>query len=125
PARATTRTYAELDDPAFQKLHVTTDATGTARAALYLEDLRCTACVWLVEATPRCVPGVSEVRVDIGRSRADITWDPATTSLARVAHHLDRIGHASHPYRGLDRDQQRRREDRALLIKLGVAGAAV
>jgi Cu2+-exporting ATPase len=29
-----------------------------------------------------------------------------------------------HPYRGLDRDAQRRREDRALLVKLGVAGAA-
>ncbi len=125
PARTTSRTYAELDDPAFQKLHVTTDGAGTAHAALYLEDLRCTACVWLVEATPRCVQGVDQVRVDLGRSRADVSWDPTTTSLATIAHHLDRVGHASHPYRGLDRDAQRRREDRALLTKLGVAGAAV
>jgi P-type Cu2+ transporter len=125
PANTTQRTYAELDDPAFQRLHVKTDDAGQARAALYLEDLRCTACVWLVEATPRCVPGVVDVRVDLGRSRADVIWDPQTTSLAQVAHHLDRIGHASHPYRGLDRDAQRRREDRALLVKLGIAGAAV
>jgi Cu2+-exporting ATPase len=125
PATTTSRTYAELDDPAFQRLHVTLDATGVAHAALYLEDLRCTACVWLVEATPRCVPGVGEVRVDLGRSRADVTWDPARTSLASIAHHLDRIGHVSHPYRGVDRDAQRRREDRVLLVKLGVAGAAV
>jgi Cu2+-exporting ATPase len=123
--RPTSRTYAELDDPAFQTVHVTTDVQGTAHAALYLEDLRCTACVWLVEATPRCVPGVTQVRVDLGRSRADVSWDPSTTSLAAIAHHLDRIGHASHPYRGLDRDAQRRREDRVLLTKLGVAGAAV
>src|SRR6185503_15603829 len=94
-------------------------------AALYVEDLRCTACVWLIEATPRCVAGVREMRVDLGRSRADLSWDPQTTSLAVIARHLDRIGHAVHPYRGLDRDAQRRREDRALLIKLGVAGAAV
>ncbi len=125
PARTSSRSYGELDDPAFSRLHVTSDASGLAHAALYVEDLTCTACVWLIETTPRCVPGVQTVRVDLGRSRADVSWDPRTTSLAAVARHLDRIGHAVHPYKGLDRDAQRRREDRTLLIKLGVAGAAV
>ena len=32
--------------------------------------------------------------------------------------------HPVHPYRGLDRDAARRREDRALMLKIGVAGAA-
>lgn len=125
PAQATNASYVELDDPAFQKVHVQTAPDGLAHAALYLADLRCTACVWLVEATPRCMEGVREVRVDLGRSRADVTWDPSTTSLAQVARHLDRIGHPAHPYRGVDRDRQRRKEDRALLVKLGVAGAAL
>jgi Cu2+-exporting ATPase len=125
PAQATNASYVELDDPAFQKVHVQTSPDGLAHAALYLADLRCTACVWLVEATPRCLGGVRDVRVDLGRSRADVTWDPASTSLAHIARHLDRIGHPAHPYRGVDRDRQRRKEDRALLIKLGVAGAAV
>jgi Cu2+-exporting ATPase len=124
PAHATARGYAELDDPAFQRVHVRIDAGGKAHAALYLEDLQCTACVWLVESTPRCVPGVASVLVDLGRSRADVTWDPTETHLSAVATFLDRIGHVPHPYRGLDRDLQRRREDRALLVKLGVAGAA-
>ena len=123
PAHTTSHAYTELDDPAFQRVHVRAEG-GHAQAALYLEDLRCTACAWLVEATPRCVPGVIETRVDFGRSRADVTWDPSVTSLAHIARHLDRIGHAPHPYRGLDRDGARRREDRALLVKLGVAGAA-
>ncbi len=123
PARTTDRSYRELDDPAYQRIHVVTVPDG-ANAALYVEDLRCTACVWLIEATPRCVDGVTEIRVDLGRSRVDVAWDPAKTSLAQIARHLDRIGHAPHPYRGLDRDGARRREDRALLIKVGVAGAA-
>jgi Cu2+-exporting ATPase len=125
PAHTTEHDYVELDDPAFQRLHVETDRDGKAHAALYLEDLRCTACVWLVESAPRCVPGVADVRVDLGRSRADVVWDPAATSLAAVARYLDRIGHPPHPYRGLQRDAMRRREDRALLTKLGVAGAAM
>jgi P-type Cu2+ transporter len=125
PAHASLRGYGELDDAAFQRLHVTTDTTARAHAALYVEDLRCTACVWLIEATPRCIPGVDDMRVDLGRSRVDVTWDPGKTSLAAIARHLDRVGHAVHPYKGLDRDRQRRREDRVLLLKLGVAGAAV
>lgn len=124
PAHTTGQAYVELDDPAFHQLHVRVDADGQARTSLYLEDLRCGACVWLVESAPRCVAGVTTVRVDLGRSRADVTWDPAVTSLAAIARYLDRIGHPPHPYRGLEREALRRREDRALLIKLGVAGAA-
>jgi Cu2+-exporting ATPase len=124
PARTTDARYTELDDPAFQQVHVRPGPGGEATAALYLEDLRCAACVWLVERAPRCVPGVTAVRVDLGRSRADVTWDPAATSLSAIARHLDRIGHPPHPYRGLEREALRRREDRALLTKLGVAGAA-
>ena len=124
PARTTARDYDELDDAAFHRIHVRAEGLH-ARVALYLEDLRCTACVWLIEATARCVPGVVDVRVDLGRGRADVTWDPARCPLSRIARHLDRLGHPVHPYRGLDRDDQRRREDRALLAKLGVAGAAV
>ncbi|MEO6773668.1 MAG: heavy metal translocating P-type ATPase [Kofleriaceae bacterium] len=125
PARTTSASYAELDDPAFQRVHVEATPEGNRHAALYLEDLRCTACVWLVEATPRCIAGVREVRVDLGRSRADVWWDPAAVSLGRIAHHLDRIGHVVHPYRGAEREALRRREDRTLLIKLGIAGAAM
>jgi Cu2+-exporting ATPase len=124
PAHTTDHGYAELDDPAFQQLHVRLGAAGQARASLYLEELRCGACVWLVESAPRCVPGIAAMRVDLGRSRADVTWDPAVTSLAAIARHLDRIGHPPHPYRGREREALRRREDRALLTKLGLAGAA-
>jgi Cu2+-exporting ATPase len=125
PAHTTARPYSELDDPAFERAHVQRTADGHAHAALYLEDLRCTACAWLVESTPRRIPGVAELRVDLGRGRADVAWDPAVTQLSAIARHLDRLGHAAHPYRGADRDGLRRREDRALLVKLGVAGAAV
>ncbi|HEY0250319.1 MAG TPA: heavy metal translocating P-type ATPase metal-binding domain-containing protein, partial [Kofleriaceae bacterium] len=124
PARTTEQTYGELDDPSFEKLHVQ-HRDGASHTALYLEDLRCTACVWLVEATPRVVPGVRDLRVDLGRSRVDVVWDPAQTSLSKIANHLDRIGHVVHPYRGVDREAQRRKEDRSLLIRLGVAGAAM
>src|SRR6185312_10029555 len=58
PAHTTEHRYAELDDPAFRRVHTRGGPDGYAHAAFYLEDLRCAACVWLVEATPRCLPGV-------------------------------------------------------------------
>lgn len=123
PATTSGSSYRELDDPAFARVHVTSQ-DGTCRAALYLEDLRCGACAWLVENTPACVSGTVDVRVDLGRGRADVTWRQGETTLSTIASHLDRLGHVVHPYRGLDRDALRRREDRALLVKIGVAGAA-
>jgi P-type Cu2+ transporter len=124
-AQVTDREYAELDDAAFRRLHVTSPAgaAGACEVALYLEDLRCTACVWLVEGLAHRMPGVREVRVDLGRGRADVVYDPAVAPLSRIATALDRLGHPVHPYRGADRDARRRREDRALLTKIGIAGA--
>lgn len=124
PARTTSRKYEELDDPAFAERHVELREDGLAHTRLYLEDLRCTACVWLVERLPQLTPGVVEARVDLGRGLAEVTYDPQQVPLSQVGSALDRLGHPVHPYRDLDRDAQRRREDRALLIKIGVAGAA-
>jgi Cu2+-exporting ATPase len=123
-ARTTDRGYAELDDEAFAQRHVRARADGACETSFYLEDLRCGACVWLVERVPRVVDGVREIRVDLGRGRADVVYDPARAPLSSVARAIDRLGHPVHPYRGVDRDARRRREDRALLIKIAVAGAA-
>lgn len=124
PAHTTQRRYDELDDPAFTREHVERGDDGLCRTQLYLEDLRCTACVWLVEQLPQITPGVTAARVDLGRGLAELTFDPARVALSAIGRALDRLGHPAHPYRDVDRDAQRRREDRALLIKIGVAGAA-
>jgi P-type Cu2+ transporter len=124
PARTTGRSYEELDDPCFAAEHVTVGADGLASTQLYLEDLRCTACVWLVERLPQLEAGVVEARVDLGRGLTELRFDPRRVSLSRVGRALDRLGHPAHPYRTVDRDAQRRREDRALLVRIGVAGVA-
>ncbi|MEZ4362989.1 MAG: heavy metal translocating P-type ATPase metal-binding domain-containing protein [Kofleriaceae bacterium] len=124
PARTTGRKYEELDDPTFTARRVTTSEDGLAHTQLYLEDLRCTACVWLVERLPTIEPGVVEARVDLGRGLAEVAFDPRRAPLSRIAAALDRLGHPVHPYLQVDRDAQRRREDRSLLLRIGLAGAA-
>ncbi len=122
--RASGRSYAELDDPAFFALHVERRPDGLCAVPLLLEGIHCAACVWLTERLPTTLPGVLEVRLDVGRSRADVVFDPARTPLSEIARMLDALGYPVHPFRGADREAIRRREDRALLIKIAVAGAA-
>jgi P-type Cu2+ transporter len=123
PARSSGRSYAELDDPGFRSRACRSGADGLLSTELYLEGVHCSACVWLVERLPRLLPGVVEARLDLPRAQALIIWDPAAVSLSAVAARLDALGYAPHPCRGLDAQAIRRREDRAMLARIGLAGA--
>lgn len=123
PARPTERTYAELDEPAFQAQHVKPATDALARVELYLEGVHCAACVWLVERLPRVLPGVAGSRLDLGRQIATVTFDPAVVRPSQLARALDGFGYPVHPSRGAVARDARRREDRAALSRIAFAGA--
>jgi Cu2+-exporting ATPase len=115
---------AEPDQrPGFQQRACETRPDGLLSTELYLEGIHCTACVWLVEAAPRLAPGLVEARLDLGRSLPRVSWRPDRIALSRVARLLDSLGYPVHPYRSIDLQQMRRREDRQLLMRIGVAAA--
>ncbi len=123
PVRASGRSYAEFDHPAFANLYVTALPNGLSRTELYLEGVHCASCVWLVERAPLLVPGVLRAELDVRRSLAVIEWDIATVPLSRIAQSLDTLGYPPHPFRGVARADMRKREDRAMLVRIGIAGA--
>ena len=124
PARPTGRSYAELDDPGFLARTCWTTPDGLASTELFLEGVHCAACVWLVERVPSLVPGTVEVRLDLSRSRAFLRWDPRVATLSAVARQLDDLGYRAHPSRGREAQALRRLEDRRMLARIGLAGAA-
>lgn len=123
PAAPADRLYTELDDPGFQARACRPAPDGLLSTELYLEGVHCGACVWLVEKLPRLVPGVTEARLDLPRSQARVVWDPRAVPLSAVARRLGSLGYAPHPCRGLAQQAARRREDRAMLARIGLAGA--
>lgn len=123
PAKSSGRAFADFDDPAFFARYVTGLPDGLATVELYLEGVHCAACVWLVERIPTAMPGVVEIRLDFGHALAIVTWDPAVASLSEIAQFLDKIGYQPHPFRGASTRDLARRESRALLIRIAVAGA--
>jgi P-type Cu2+ transporter len=123
PVRASGRSYDEFDHPAFANLYVTALPNGLSRTELYLEGVHCASCVWLVERVPLVVKGVLRAELDVRRSLAVIEWDIATVPLSRIAQSLDTLGYPPHPFRGVARADMRKREDRAMLVRIGIAGA--
>ena len=120
---ASGRKFEEFDHPAFQQLWVRARKDGLAETELYLEGVHCASCVWLVERTPLAVPGVASAELDLARGLVRLTWDPARASLSSTARFLDTLGYRPHPFRGVRADRMRRAEDRAALVRIGVAGA--
>jgi len=117
------RRFEEFDHPAFQALWVRTRVDGLAETELYLEGVHCASCVWLVERTPLAVPGVASAELDLARGLVQIAWDPGQATLSQAARFLDTLGYRPHPFRGARADRMRRTEDRASLVRIGVAGA--
>jgi len=117
------RGYDEFDDPSFAELYCRRRGDGLTTVELYLEGVHCAACVWLVEKVPIVIPGVAECRLDVGRSLATVVWDADGTPLSSIARFLDSIGYPPHPFHGVEARDMERREDRALLIRIAVAGA--
>jgi Cu2+-exporting ATPase len=117
------RGYAEFDHPAFHALHVRPARGGLLETDLYLEGVHCASCVWLVERVPLAVPGAIQAELDVGRAVVHLRWDPARATLSAIARFLDRIGYRPHPFRNSEAERLRRAEDRAMLARIGVAGA--
>ena len=121
--RASGESFEELDHPTFHALHVKPLPGGLAETRFQIEGLHCASCVWLVERVPLALPGLVRAEVDMTRALVRVTWEPAQLRLSQVARFLDRLGYRPHPFRGARADAVRRADERAMLARIGVAGA--
>lgn len=121
--------YREFDDPTFHALYTQRldepahEGEDWRSAELLLEGVHCSACVWLVEKLPTIVPGVRRCVLDLRRATVRVEWNAAQTLLSRVARTLHTLGYPPHPARGVQARDVQRRQDRAALVRIGIAGA--
>ncbi|MBU6414446.1 MAG: cation-translocating P-type ATPase [Planctomycetes bacterium] len=118
-----TSAYAHFDDEAFTREVVTQGENGVWRATLALKGMRCASCVWAVEELPKRIGGVIETRVDFRRGRVEIAWSPKRTSIGTIASALNAMGYTPAPIGDQGDQAERKALDRAMMVRLAVAGA--
>jgi P-type Cu2+ transporter len=123
PAPQAQDSFEAFDDPTFTSRHCRPGPGGVMTAELYLEGVHCAACLWLLERLPRTIDGLVSLELDFGKSVASVVWDPTRVSLGDVARRLARFGYVPHAVEPSERRDARRSEERASLVRIGVAGA--
>lgn len=118
------RKFEELDEPEFRKSHCQDRGDGVLFSEFFVEGVHCSACVWLLERLPRVEPAVLAARYDLSRSILQISWNSTSAPLSAVARALDSLGYPPHPTHSTTLASEQRKGDRALLLRVGIAGAA-
>ncbi len=97
-------------------------ADGRRELLLQVEGIRCAACAWLIRSQLEASAGIHAVQVDIATGFTRILWDPAVIRLSNIAESLFDLGYVPHlPLAGIE-EQERQRERRESLKRLGVSG---
>lgn len=123
-AKTTGDPFSEYDTDEFLESHAE-QRSGLHHLDLLLEGVHCAACVWLVEQLPALVDGLSHCRLDLSRRLCHVAWPKGTSFRpSTIATTLDRMGYPPHPSTRDERAARFRRENRALLGRLAVAGAS-
>jgi len=110
------------DEPEVQRGFVHASASGECDAALMLEGLHCTACVWLNESVLGRMPGVLGIGINATTHRAQLRWDPQKIRLSEILAEVRRIGYRAHPYDVRQAEAAQRAEQKQSLWRLFVAG---
>jgi len=89
----------------------------------YIPHVHCSSCIWVLENLDRLNKGVVSGIVNFPKKEIRITFNNSKTSLRQIVELLSSIGYE--PYISLeDTSLTKRKTDRSLVYKLGVAGFA-
>ena len=91
-------------------------------AALILEGITCSACVWLNEQHIRKQPGVTGVDINYATRRARVRWDDRRIKLSQILEAIAAIGYRAHPYDLARSEELAEKERKTALWRLFVAG---
>lgn len=115
--------YDFLDTPAIVERLTEFNENNVQVVSLYIPHIHCSSCIWVLENLNKLHPSVTAAQVDFPKKTVRITYTTAEFSLKKLVVLLARIGYE--PYISLeDYDSAKKKVDRSLIYKLGVAGFA-
>ncbi|QFZ55218.1 HAD-IC family P-type ATPase [Oceanihabitans sp. IOP_32] len=96
---------------------------NTQIISLYIPNIHCSSCIWILENLNKLHPAVSSSIVNFGKKTVRITFNSENLSVKKLVTLLSSIGYE--PYISLeDYSVGEKKIDRSLIYKLGIAGFA-
>jgi Cu2+-exporting ATPase len=92
---------------------------------LLVEGIHCAACVWLIERSLSTLPGIIRAQVNLANKRLLLRWDNRQVKLSNIIQRLGEIGYAAVPFDPEVAEGSIRKQNRALLFRMAVAGFAM
>lgn len=121
PKNSQQHKYDFLEVPEIRSKFVDFEDDKYVKTTLYLPEIHCSSCIYLLENLARILPGVTSSQVDFIQKEALITFKKEELKYAELASFLEKIGYA--PNFG-NRNEQSKKIDKVFFYKLGVAGFA-
>ncbi|MCO6163228.1 heavy metal translocating P-type ATPase metal-binding domain-containing protein [Flavobacterium sp. NRK F7] len=112
--------YDFLDDEKISSKLFDFQEGNTSIVSLYIPHIHCSSCIWILENLQKLQEGITSSQVNFPQKKVRITFDTSVTSLKEITYLLSSIGYE--PYISLENfDLGKKKVDRSLLYKLGVA----
>lgn len=112
--------FAFLDVEDIRKKYIDFEDKNTAHSTLFLPEIHCSSCIYLLENINKIEPRVKSCQVNFAKREASIVFD-SEMALSELATILSKIGYV--PNFG-NREEQKKKQNKTYLYKLGVAGFA-
>lgn len=94
---------------------------GKSVAELSVNNLRCSACTWLIESRLNRLQGVENCQVNLTNQRMRVIWDETQLPISQILGAVQAIGYDAKPYRQDTHEAMLTRHNRRLLFQLGLS----
>lgn len=112
---------AVYDEPELQEEFVFEEGQYKS-IQLTVEGITCAACAWLIEKQLAKLSGIKQISVNVSARRAIVNWDDSKLKLSAILSRLKSVGYESLPFQPDAHEASYKKEQKAFLKKLGLAG---
>jgi len=86
-------TFSHYDDPAYFK----EESDGSVSTFLYLNNIHCAACVWLIESSLKQLKGIEDIQINLAEKQVHLSWQKKEHTLSFISEHLAKLGYKARP----------------------------
>jgi len=114
--------FEYLDNPDIKERILSFSANGTSKVSLFIPEVYCSSCIWLLENLYRLNNGILESKVNFLKKEITVIFKDKITSLREIVELLTSIGYRPKLNIADIEGKRQKPSNKSLFIKLGIAG---